>query len=178
MFDIGFTELLILGIIALMVLGPEKLPHAARMAGAWYGRIKRTLSNVQREIEQEVSALEARQRLQAELDLVKTLEANLQQELAQTSASFSTDTAAAVSTEQMQAPVNTILPPTRQSAIKSWSTYQYWTLPPWVMEYLNAPWHPHFWRQRVLWPDAKWQSSGQAAVSAASYVDTPSESAS
>ena len=51
MFDIGFSELLLFGVIALIVLGPEKLPQAARTAGQWYAKIRRTVSTLQSEIE-------------------------------------------------------------------------------------------------------------------------------
>ena len=71
MFDVGFSELILMAIVALVVLGPEKLPHAARVAGAWIGKIKRTVSNMQTEIEREVSAQEMRERLQKEIDAVK-----------------------------------------------------------------------------------------------------------
>ncbi len=67
MFDIGLSELLLLGAVALIVLGPEKLPHAARMAGAWYGRIRRTVANVQAEIANEVHLTEMRQKMKDEL---------------------------------------------------------------------------------------------------------------
>lgn len=63
MFDVGFSELLLLAIVALVVLGPEKLPHAARVAGAWVGRIRRTISTMQTEIEREVAAEEVRSQL-------------------------------------------------------------------------------------------------------------------
>jgi sec-independent protein translocase protein TatB len=79
-FDIGFSEILLLAAIALIVLGPEKLPHAARMAGAWYGRIRRTISSIQSEIEQEVNALEVRQRMDAELAKIREAEAELRAE--------------------------------------------------------------------------------------------------
>ncbi len=82
MFGLGFGELLLLAAIALIVLGPEKLPHAARMAGAWYGRIRRTISTIQSEIEQEVQQLEVRQMMQAELEKVKAAEAQLRDEMA------------------------------------------------------------------------------------------------
>lgn len=81
MFDIGFSEILLLLAIALIVLGPEKLPHAARMAGAWYSKIRRTISNVQREIEQEVGALEVRQRMEAELAKIRQAEDDLKNEI-------------------------------------------------------------------------------------------------
>ena len=54
MFDIGFSELLLFGVIALIVLGPEKLPQAARTAGQWYAKIRRTVSTLQSEIEAEL----------------------------------------------------------------------------------------------------------------------------
>lgn len=81
MFDIGFSELILLGVVALIVLGPEKLPHAARMAGAWYGRIKRTIATVQQEIAQEVDALEIRQQMEAELKKVREAELQLHEEM-------------------------------------------------------------------------------------------------
>ena len=60
MFDIGFAELLLIGIVALVVLGPERLPVAARTAGLWIGRIRRSVSNIQSEISEELRAEELR----------------------------------------------------------------------------------------------------------------------
>lgn len=60
MFDIGFAELLIVAVVALVVLGPEKLPTAARAAGLWIGRIRRTLSGIQNEISEELRIDEMR----------------------------------------------------------------------------------------------------------------------
>ena len=74
MFDVGLTELIVLAIIALVVLGPEKLPHAARMAGAWMGRIRRMIINVQADIESEVAAQEMRERIRKEMGKVTSLE--------------------------------------------------------------------------------------------------------
>ncbi len=54
MFDIGFAELLIIAVVALVVLGPEKLPVAARTLGLWLGRIRRTVSSIQSEISEEL----------------------------------------------------------------------------------------------------------------------------
>lgn len=75
MFDVGFSELLLLAVVALVVIGPERLPHAARVAGAWVGKIKRTLGNMQAEIEREVSAQEMRERLEKEIALVREQDA-------------------------------------------------------------------------------------------------------
>lgn len=71
MFDVGFSELVLMAVVALVVLGPEKLPHAARVAGAWVARIRRTVGNMQAEIEREVSAQEMRERLKKEIEAVR-----------------------------------------------------------------------------------------------------------
>ncbi|WP_353960353.1 Sec-independent protein translocase protein TatB [Halomonas sabkhae] len=63
MFDIGFLELLILGVVGLLVLGPERLPRAARTAGLWIGRIKRTVADMQREINSQLETEELRRQL-------------------------------------------------------------------------------------------------------------------
>ncbi|WP_035592669.1 Sec-independent protein translocase protein TatB [Halomonas salina] len=63
MFDIGFLELLFIGVVGLLVLGPERLPKAARTTGMWVGRIKRTVSGMQREINAQLEAEELRQKL-------------------------------------------------------------------------------------------------------------------
>ena len=71
MFDVGFSELFLLAVIALVVLGPEKLPHASRMTGAWMGRIRRMIVSVQADIENEVAAAEMRERIKQEMAKVK-----------------------------------------------------------------------------------------------------------
>ena len=81
MFDVGFSELLLLAVVALVVLGPEKLPHAARMTGAWIGRIRRMVLGIQAEIEREVSAQEMRDRIKAEVERLKSTEVSINQEL-------------------------------------------------------------------------------------------------
>ncbi|MGH1460560.1 MAG: Sec-independent protein translocase protein TatB [Neptuniibacter sp.] len=54
MFDIGFAELLIIAVVALIVLGPDKLPAAIKTVGMWVGRIRRTVSSIQSEISEEL----------------------------------------------------------------------------------------------------------------------------
>jgi len=66
MFDIGFAELLIIAVVALLVLGPDKLPAAARMAGLWVGRIQRTLGGIQSEITEELRVDEMRRAMNAQ----------------------------------------------------------------------------------------------------------------
>ena len=54
MFDIGFTELLIVAVVGLLVIGPERLPGAIRTGSAWLGRIKRGFNDIKQEVEQEL----------------------------------------------------------------------------------------------------------------------------
>ena len=83
MFDIGFSELLLFGIIALIVLGPEKLPKAARTAGQWYAKIRRTVSTLQSEIEAELDLAETRQQMQEEIAKIRQTEAEMRREMAE-----------------------------------------------------------------------------------------------
>ncbi|MGP4952713.1 Sec-independent protein translocase protein TatB, partial [Psychrobacter sp. T6-1] len=83
MFDIGFSELLLFGVIALIVLGPEKLPQAARTAGQWYGKLRRTISTLQSEIEAELDLAETRQLMQKELAKIRETEADMRREMAE-----------------------------------------------------------------------------------------------
>ncbi|MEX0941909.1 MAG: Sec-independent protein translocase protein TatB, partial [Pseudomonadales bacterium] len=63
MFDIGFPELLIVSIVALLVIGPEKLPETVRTIALWLGRLRRSLANIKMELENELGADEIRRQL-------------------------------------------------------------------------------------------------------------------
>jgi len=67
MFDIGFWELALVGIVALLVIGPERLPKVARVAGFWLGKARRTVDAVKHEIKEELHAEEMRQMLRDQL---------------------------------------------------------------------------------------------------------------
>lgn len=54
MFDIGFWELVLIATIALLVVGPDRLPAFARQAGKWLGKFRRLINNLQRELKQEL----------------------------------------------------------------------------------------------------------------------------
>lgn len=85
MFDIGFFELCIIGVVALLVLGPERLPRAARTAGMWVGRAKRMVSQVKRDIDDELRQEELNELREARESLSKTRESmdSFKQELNQ-----------------------------------------------------------------------------------------------
>ena len=70
----GFTEMMLIGIVALIVIGPERLPGVARTAGKYFGRLKRFMTSVKADVEQELRADELRQILadqQKELNTIK-----------------------------------------------------------------------------------------------------------
>ena len=63
MFDIGFLELVVVGVLGLLVLGPERLPKAAHTVGRMIGRVRRTMTNFQNELERQVRAEELQEKL-------------------------------------------------------------------------------------------------------------------
>jgi sec-independent protein translocase protein TatB len=64
MFDIGFWELALIGVVALLVVGPDRLPGLARTVGLWVGRIRRYVSTVRDDIEREIQADELKKLLE------------------------------------------------------------------------------------------------------------------
>lgn len=73
MFDIGFFELTLIVIVALLVLGPEKLPHAVRMTAAYWGRLKRSFIETKAELEEQLALEEIRKQIQEEREKVQRL---------------------------------------------------------------------------------------------------------
>ncbi|WP_084646028.1 Sec-independent protein translocase protein TatB [Marinimicrobium agarilyticum] len=78
MFDIGFFELLIIAIVGLVVIGPERLPEAARAVGLWIGRLKRSLRDTRSELERQLGADDIRRQLHNE-EVMRSLEATRMQ---------------------------------------------------------------------------------------------------
>ncbi len=76
MFDIGFSELMLIGVVALIVLGPERLPKAARMAGALLRRMRSSLGALQQDLEREVHAEELKRSLRSAEAAVASFEPN------------------------------------------------------------------------------------------------------
>lgn len=63
MFDVGFPELIVIAVVALVVLGPERLPKAARFAGLWVRRARNQWDSVKSELERELAAEELKRNL-------------------------------------------------------------------------------------------------------------------
>ena len=66
MFDIGFPELVLIAIVGLLVIGPERLPEVLRTLGLWLGRMRRSFVTVKAEIEKEIGMDEVRRQLHNE----------------------------------------------------------------------------------------------------------------
>ncbi len=66
MLDIGFAELLLVAVVALVVLGPERLPKAIRTTAYWVGKIRRSVQSVKEELEREIDADGIKQQLHNE----------------------------------------------------------------------------------------------------------------
>ena len=79
--NLGFFELTLLGIIALIVLGPEKLPVAARTLGRWYGTLRRASQKLQNDISSELQLLETQELLKKELAQIRDSEAKMKAQM-------------------------------------------------------------------------------------------------
>ena len=75
MFDISFWELIVIAVVALLVIGPDKLPGVARTAGMWIGRTRRFVTQVKSDIDRELRQEELRKALErdAGLDEIKKI---------------------------------------------------------------------------------------------------------
>ncbi|KAF1704690.1 twin-arginine translocase subunit TatB [Pseudoxanthomonas kaohsiungensis] len=83
MFDIGFSELLLIAVVALVVLGPERLPKAARFAGLWVRRARAQWYSVKSELERELEAEELKRSMQETQAALKQAQTRLQDEFGQ-----------------------------------------------------------------------------------------------
>ena len=73
MFDSGFLEMLVIGIIALMVVGPERLPGLASKAGKMFGKMKAFVANTREDIEKEIRAEEMQNMLSKQKEEISEL---------------------------------------------------------------------------------------------------------
>ena len=72
MFDVGFSELVVIGLIALLVLGPKRLPEVARTAGKWVGRARRFIAEVKQDFDVEMHKEELAELRKLQQDLSAT----------------------------------------------------------------------------------------------------------
>ena len=93
MFDISFQELLLIGVIALVIMGPERLPGAVRTATLWISRLRRSFQQVKDEIAREIDTDDIKQQLHNESIMQSLTEAknNLDEQLQKTTATLKPD---------------------------------------------------------------------------------------
>ena len=84
MFDLGFSELLIIGLVALVVLGPERLPRVARQAGQWMGKLQRYVADVKSDINRQMDLDELRNLKKEVTDAARDLESSIKSTVDQT----------------------------------------------------------------------------------------------
>jgi sec-independent protein translocase protein TatB len=100
-FDIGFSELLVIGVVALIVIGPERLPRVARTLGHLFGRMQRYVNDVKADISREME-LEELRKLQANMqDAARSFQDNVTREIKDTET-------------QLQSVANTVAAPLAQ----------------------------------------------------------------
>ncbi|RLA13703.1 MAG: twin-arginine translocase subunit TatB [Gammaproteobacteria bacterium] len=73
MFDMGFTEVMLISIVALVVIGPERLPGVARTAGKYFSRLRNFMTNVRADVESELKADELREMLKKQQEELSSL---------------------------------------------------------------------------------------------------------
>lgn len=113
MFDIGFFELLLIAVVGLVVIGPERLPGTLRKLALYWGRIKRSISDTRQEIEQQIGADDIRRQLhneevmerlaKAEAELNKSLDIEESNKASGQSAAIGSDETKAESSSEPQA---------------------------------------------------------------------------
>ena len=73
MFDIGFWEILLIGVVSLLVIGPEKLPEVARTVGRWVGKVQRFVAGVKADFNSELNSGELRKLLGDQEEQIREL---------------------------------------------------------------------------------------------------------
>src|SRR5262245_54517090 len=86
MFDIGFSELLVIGVVALIVIGPEKLPRVARTVGVLAGRLQRYVADVKADINREIELEELRKMRDSMQQAASDMQSSFQNEVNKTEA--------------------------------------------------------------------------------------------
>ena len=109
MFDIGFAELIIIGVVGLLVIGPERLPGTVRTAVVWLNRIKRGFNDVKQEVQQELHNDAVMQELRKTGEQLKDEAGALQKDISDSTKALS----------DAVAPNDTTPPPPANSAPKS-----------------------------------------------------------
>jgi sec-independent protein translocase protein TatB len=88
MFDIGFTEMVVVGLVALIVLGPERLPRVAKQAGQWLGKLQRYVNDVKSDINRQMELEELRKLKTEVTEAASDLETSFRSAVSESQAEF------------------------------------------------------------------------------------------
>jgi sec-independent protein translocase protein TatB len=88
MFDIGFSEMLVLAVVALVVIGPERLPKVAKQAGQWMGKLRRYVDDVKTDINRQMELTELRNLKDQVTDAARDLQSSVQSTVSGVQSSF------------------------------------------------------------------------------------------
>jgi sec-independent protein translocase protein TatB len=88
MFDVGFSELMVIAVVALIVIGPERLPKVARTLGHLFGRMQRYVNDVKADISREMELEELRKLQNSMQDAARSLEQSVTREISATESEF------------------------------------------------------------------------------------------
>ena len=105
MFDIGFAELVVIGVVGLLVIGPERLPGTIREASLWLNRLKRGFNDIKQEVKQELHNDSVMQELRKTGDQLKSEAEHIGKDIQQT-----TETLGAIEKEVHEAPETAAAP--------------------------------------------------------------------
>ncbi len=118
MFDIGFSELLVIAIVALIVIGPERLPKVARTLGHLFGRMQRYVNDVKADISREMELEELRKLQSSVEDAARSIQSSVDKEVSDARAELNQVAEAAnpiPDYPEAQPPPASLLPDTAQS---------------------------------------------------------------
>jgi sec-independent protein translocase protein TatB len=104
MFDIGFSELMVIGVVALIVIGPEKLPRMARTVGHLAGRLQRYVSDVKADINREIELDELRKMRDSMQQAASNFESTVQTEMNKTQSELNKSVEDVVSDKKAEEP--------------------------------------------------------------------------
>jgi sec-independent protein translocase protein TatB len=126
MFDISFAEMLVVGMVALVVLGPERLPRVARTLGHLFGRAQRYMNDVKNDIQHEIELEELKKLKSSVEDAARSVEEAAQTEIRQ----FQNDMAATETKIESATTHSSQISPTSGADIQSTDAFQHSSVAP------------------------------------------------
>lgn len=110
MFDIGFSELIVIGLVALVVIGPERLPRVARTVGHLLGRLQRYVSDVKSDIQREMQIEDLKKLQQQVAESARQLETSVRGQMGSVEADLGQTAAAATAALALDAATRSAAP--------------------------------------------------------------------